>query len=98
MRGFETCDSGDGYSKLGTELEDCMLDFPHVAMLSTPGELVSEANRLMACLEEVGLTFEPTDVPLEDPHIEASYSPVDGRAVLMLCNVNDKALRLEGGS
>lgn len=93
-KGFETVDSGDGVSKLG-EMEDA-LPFPHVAMLSTPGELVSEADRLMVCLAEWGVSFEPA-LPLTDPQVEASYSPVDGHAVLMITNVDDKMLGLSGG-
>ena len=87
--GFETVDSGDGYSKEGV-YED-FLPFPHVAMLSTPSHLVADADRLMACLEEWGVSFEPKD-PETDIQIEASYSPVDGHTVLLLSNVDDTML------
>jgi hypothetical protein len=91
--GFETVDSGDGASK-DPEYEDT-LPFPHVHMLSTPSELVRDADRLKAVLEEAGVAFRAVD-PETDPHIEASYSPVDGHAVLSLFNVNDTALNMDG--
>jgi hypothetical protein len=91
--GFETVDSGDGSSK-DPDYED-VLPFPHVHMLSTPSEIVRDADRLMAVLEERGVNFEPVD-PETDPMIEASYSPVDRHAILSLFNVDDKLLGLEG--
>lgn len=90
-RDFETVDSGDGVSKEG--VYDDFLPFPHVAMLTTPEKLVTESWRLKALLEAHGITFEAKD-PETDPHIDASYSPIDGHAVLMLSNVDDKLMGL----
>jgi len=43
-----------------------------------------------------GVSFDPVD-PETDVHIEASYSPVDGHAVLMLSHVDDGLLGLQEG-
>ena len=93
--GFETVDSGDGITKAtdGDYEEGEFLPYSHVAMLTTPSEIVRDADRLMAALEEAGVNFDPID-PETDPAIQASYSPVDGHAVLMLMNVDDKLLGL----
>jgi hypothetical protein len=98
--GFETVDSGDGVSKVGTELEDAMLDFPHVAMLTTPYTMVEESERLYSLLKAQGVQFGPNGVvsvdpnnPPSDPHIDVSYSPVDGHAILMLSFVDDQSLK-----
>lgn len=95
--GFETVDSGDGITKATDSdyVDGEFLPYPHVAMLVTPSEMVREADRLMATLEEAGVNFEPVD-PETDPTIQTSYSPVDGHAVLILMNVDDKLLGLEG--
>jgi hypothetical protein len=90
---FETVDSGDGVSKAGEYGEGDYLPFPHVAMLCTPETLIYEADRLRDLLEEQGAPMVVVD-PETDVHIEASYSPLDGQAVLMLSNVDDKLLGL----
>lgn len=89
--GFETCDSGDGVSKANKLKDGQYLPFPHVVMLSTPGNLVADAERLQAALAKHGIGFEARDFDT-DPHIEASYSPLDGHAVIMLSNVDDKSM------
>jgi len=87
-QGFLTVDSGDGESKAVDHEEGEFLPFPHVAMLTNATDLVAEADRLRLCLETQGMLFDSMD-PAEGPFIEATYSPVDGRSVLLLSNVND---------
>lgn len=87
-QGFHTVDSGDGISKSETYAEDEYLPFPHVAILTTPSSLVGTANRLRSCLEQAGFSFDSAD-PSVGPFIEATYSPNDGTAVVLLSNVSD---------
>ena len=64
--GFDTTDSGDGLSKRG--MEGC-LDYPHVAIVTTPRKMFRESFRLKAALGE----------PWQ---VEASFSPNDGKCIL----------------
>lgn len=89
--GFNTTDSGDG-SK--SESMDCAVDFPMIAMtVEDPESLTMHARRLMRILKfGHDVKFGNGE---KDPRIEASYSPVDGVAVIVLSNVLDKMLKLE---
>ena len=73
--GFETTDSGDGVSK---PAEERVIDQPHVAITVESHEIVDEANRLLRLVvskaKEIGSGW----------HIEASYSPQDGAAILLM--------------
>ena len=68
LAGFETTDSGDGYSKPAAARE---LDFPHVAaVVSTRALLFGEAERMARVLG--------------DPwRVEATFCPNDGTSLLM---------------
>lgn len=70
--GWVTTDSGDGVSKPREPGE--VLDFPHVAVATTPGLMVANAYALRQWLtvEKLGGT------------VEATYSPDDGTAVLFV--------------
>lgn len=70
--GFDTTDSGDG-SKV--TWQEGALPFRHVVAQVEPADLIREAHRLQALAGHLGLTGWG---------IEASYSPADGVALLVL--------------
>jgi hypothetical protein len=85
--GFETTDSGDGYSKsnLGYEDED-FLNFPHVAILcSKYEEPYYTANRLLEELMEAKL-------PVGHGTIQLSYDPFDKSSIILLIDIDDTDL------
>lgn len=90
-RGFDTTDSGDGYSNEGME---GAMPFPNV-MIRVPVEsLISETHRLYDLLKLEGIEPGPMGPdPAEDPpYIEASYDPSTGVAFILLLNLDDKLL------
>ena len=95
-KGFETTDSGDGYSNEGME---GAMPFPNVAITCNPADLISEARRLMRVLAEVGVVVEPLG-PDEDgpqaPHIEVNYDPSNDIGFIMLLYLDDKRLFGDG--
>lgn len=75
--GFVTTDSGDG-TKAGQM--GCAIAVPHVFMRCEPAVLVAEARRLVYFAASHGLVAA-------DGHgiaVQATYSPADGVAMLML--------------
>ena len=94
--GFETTDSGDGVSKKGTEQEPLMLQFPHVFMRSTSQGLITSAENLHRLMDHHGVSFDPDFEAERYPGIEATYSPTDGAAIILLRDIDDKTL--EGSS
>lgn len=94
--GFATSDSGDGVSK---PPPGRVLEFPHVAVCSKPASLLEDARRLRARLEgEIGdLTRRRRSLRGGGEKaiaIEASYSPIDDSAIIMLMGLDDRLLRL----
>ena len=78
--GFRTTDSGDGRINVQAGMEGA-LPFPHVvAIIDDPLEMVAESWRLLDACKAAGLT---------GARIEASYSPCDGVALVMLYGVED---------
>lgn len=73
--GFNTTDSGDGYSK---DPERRELEYPHVMMVVPASSIIEEAKRLQSWID--------LDVYLKNWIIEASYSPKDDVALLTLFN------------
>lgn len=74
--GFQPTDSGDGRSKIGTMPE--ALSFPHVFLVSAPETMVEDARSIHGLpWEIVGGLGVPTSV-------EASFSPGDGVAVILV--------------
>lgn len=108
-RGFRPTDSGDGRAKFkplrdgrANPRGDFALPFPHVFMTCAPDELVAEAGRLSSELAAAGAALVPPEKK-RPPNgairgrIEAHYEPRDGEpGVLMLCDVDDDALRAAG--
>jgi hypothetical protein len=79
--GFDTCDSGDGSKAAWME---GALDVPHVFMRIDPAAIVVEAKHLLRTVEALFGDAVYT--------IEATYSPIDGVAILSLMGVGDKDL------
>lgn len=91
--GFNTTDSGDGVTKLAADPPmECALDYPHVAILVEPHDLVDAADRLLALLLAAGVSMPVPSMDVFRPCIEASYCPVQGAALIVLCGVNDAML------
>lgn len=94
--GFDTCDSGDG----DTHQYACDLGYAYVAAEVEPRNMAAMADLLRAKLEEagvsVGVQCDEALIDVTKPHdaqgvfIEASYSPIDGRAILFLGGLSDK--------
>lgn len=91
--GFRTTDSGDG------ETHDYACDraVGYVAMQVEPGQLAAEADRLAAVLRAAGVRVEPQGPePVAGvAHIQASYCPADGIAVIDVSPIHDRLLRGE---
>lgn len=81
--GFETTDSGDGYSK---PFEDRALDQPHVVMKVDPARMIAEAHRLRDLIAERGWQLSQMGVD-GGAQIQATYDPVDGTATIVLLDL-----------
>jgi hypothetical protein len=104
--GYTTTDSGDGYSKKGTDQEECMLEIPNVVILTDRENLLNEADRLLALLTEQGVQGGPDQTTVEElagpqPEgtefgdgvmIEASYDPEGQSSVILLTGLDDDLL------
>jgi hypothetical protein len=84
---FNTCDSGDGKSKVEAIAEGEALDVPHVFMRTDPERMRAEADRLATSLGS-----PPHGLPLPPGSVEATYSPLDGSALLVVYGIDDAAL------
>lgn len=84
--GFDTTDSGDG------ETHDfgCDLGTAYVHARVPPERLADEARRLMQLFESRGIRFTGLGEDGQGSSVEASYSPVDGCAVVSIFGVNDR--------
>ena len=80
--GFRTTDSGDGVTNVAAGMEGA-LPFPHVVIRTEPQYMVREAKRLLSTLEEDHIAVY--GVPGRS--IEATFSPVDGVATIMLVGI-----------
>lgn len=89
--GFQTTDSGDGTTKFAQGwTEECAMPFPHVAMVCSPYDMLTEADDLRSYLESAGVVLTPEGV--EGPTLVASYDPADSSAILLLSHVADTDL------
>jgi hypothetical protein len=88
--GFATCDSGDGE----THDYECDRDHGYVAVVVAPAELATEADRLAALLRSAGVRIEPRGEEVVEgvTHIQASYCPADGVAVIDASPIHDRQL------
>ena len=84
--GFETIDSGDGE----THEYECDRDGAYVCILCRSSALAKEARRLMRALLDRGIMVGP--VYEGTTHIQASYDPANGFAVIELVGVTDAML------
>lgn len=85
--GFTTCDSGDGE----THDFECDLPIPYVHMEVAPNAIASEALRLRALLESLGVRISEGSEDGTTPSIAATYDPANNVAIVSLFNV-----RLDG--
>lgn len=86
--GFETTDSGDGFSKFQTEEPmGCALDFPNIFMVVKPENMVSESHTLLDLIKLIG-----KESVLGKIMIETNYSPIDETAILCLYYFSDDDL------
>ena len=86
MRGFETCDSGDGVTKPQLARN---LPYPHV-FIEVHGQLVEMSHELKRRIESLDITVGTSGTA--GPWIEASYDPVTRIRMIVLANVNDAPL------
>ena len=85
--GFETTDSGDGVSKLGTM--ECALDVPHVHIIELDVvAAVRIADALYAAVITRGIVLDS----MRGPSIQLSYDPADSTSVVSLYGVDDAML------
>jgi hypothetical protein len=89
--GFNTTDSGDGVTKTEAIAAGEALAEPHVFMTCNPGVLVIEAERLAQLVREQGLPVVQPGAGL-GAHVNGSYEPVSGVAVLALFGLCDATL------
>jgi hypothetical protein len=83
--GFETTDSGDGVANVESGIEGAM-DIPMVACATSPLTMAGDADRLWELVR-------PLCEGSPDVRVEASYSPNDGVALLLLLGFDDTFLR-----
>lgn len=85
--GFDTTDSSDGATHRYMSAD---IDFPYVCVHTSPEDMVNASRKIKPLLESVGVSFSiPQSQDHAGPTIEASYSPVDGVAVVMVNFVVD---------
>lgn len=97
-RGFKTCDSGDGKTKIEAgynavpegepapapgEASCEALPVPHVIIATTPEAMVAEARRLADALREAGVELDPAS----GKTAQAMFCPTQGVAIIELYNV-----------
>lgn len=102
---FETVDSGDGESKVGTDGEGCMHKYPNVVIEVKKEHLIYSCINLKQVLESHGIVFpeQPDAKQVGDdwstgwevysPAIDGSYDPISDKAYILLSNVSDKDLK-----
>ncbi len=84
--GWVTTDSGDGVSKFKDKTADeTTLAIPHVFIPTMPSAMVRDADTLYSFVKSIAK-------PQVDFVVEASYSPGQQEAVLMLYDMNDAGL------
>lgn len=104
-KGFETTDSGDGKSKFENNTACCAEPVSNVYIEVNATRMVAESHRLMEVIRDNTIegTLESTirneELEMDVPRvlIEASYSPIEGTAILMIHGLLDSDLRTEYG-
>lgn len=96
---FETCDSGDGHTKLEADWDErWVLSYPHV-FIETSGDLIAESLRLLNELRAAGVKViqigecDGDGLPLEGCWIQATYDPVTDTGIIELSHLDDDKLR-----
>lgn len=92
-RGFKTCDSGDGETKIKAGYNEASegagdvsceaMPVPHVIMKTTPESMVDEVRRLADALRDAGVELDPAAGRVA----QAVYCPTQQVAILELYGV-----------
>lgn len=94
--GFETCDSGDGRSKFGSDGKplpewqsdddrfEWVMDVPHVVVSCEPANLVTEVDRLVALLLSCDIKVESMSLDGDTVSVQGSYEPVTGCYIMVM--------------
>ena len=85
--GFETTDSGDGTN--AAKGMGCAVDYPMIAIAASGADLVERSAELFYLLMENGVSFSGEH---SDRTVEASYSPTNCVALILLIGVDDAAM------
>jgi hypothetical protein len=83
--GLETTDSGDGVTNVLAGMEHA-LDVAHVHCVVDPEDMIERSRELLCVVTDHVES-------LEGVHIQATYSPLDGVATLLLLGVSDARLK-----
>lgn len=87
--GFHTVDSGDGE----THEFECDLPIPYVHIRVPEKFIYESVETLMALLTRWGVSLS-SGLQENDPHIVATYNPLDaGGAIVSVLNVHDRLLK-----
>lgn len=109
-QGFHTTDSGDGEHKRsrGWTEEGGLIPFPHVIIEVKPAEIAVACSDLVGVLRGIGVdVVSQTEAWAEvlegererpRPYIEASYDPIDGRAIVGLYHVTSEMVTRARGA
>lgn len=97
-RGFDTCDSGDGVSKLSAGPDDCVRPCPHVTIRTEPGLLIATCDQVRRALEQdAGVAVVPLGPDEPGPGeavIEGVYLVGSGVAIVDITHLDDADLAL----
>lgn len=88
--GFYTTDSGDGITK--PETHEGILDFPHVVIRSSWGNIKSDIDALRYILRQRGLEIVPVGSDKPGVALEAAYDVGANVATIMVSGLNDQLL------
>lgn len=89
--GFDTLASVSGFPRPSVIVGSTM-DYPHVAVLTSPDRLVHDTVRLQSIMANHGVKLVPQG--REGATLCGTYDPADGSALLLLAGVDDAALGL----
>jgi len=97
---FETCDSGDGVTKVAAGWDKrWVLDYPHV-FIEPSGDLIAESLRLLNELRSTGVKViqvgecDPQGEPIAGCWIQSTYDPVTDTGIIELAMLNDDTLKV----
>jgi len=95
--GFETCDSGDGYTKFldPRNHTEFVLKYPHVFIRVHRADLFATVDRVEAYLRTQGVVFDRTSLSEGQPSVVGHVEPNDLWCFVEVANVTDDILKKE---